>query len=151
ALVMLSVATTILLAAGKPGWTLAITASLVPLAAIGHLLLIPLFGALGAVLVTTVCAHLGALVAMAAVYALWRIWPPLATVGRSLLICAAAFALTALWPTAGLLLVIKLTGVVVFIGCAFFALGELGARDIAFLRSLAEWRAMPQERSESTS
>lgn len=97
------------------------------------------------------CAHLGALVAVAAVYALWRIWPPLARVGRSVLICAAAFALAALWPTSGLLLVVKLTGVVCFIGCAFFVLGELGVREIALLRSLGERRTVPQEVVEKPS
>jgi O-antigen/teichoic acid export membrane protein len=45
ALVMISVAMAIATAAGKPRWTLILTGPLVLLAVIGHLLLIPRFGA----------------------------------------------------------------------------------------------------------
>lgn len=61
---MMSVVASILIAAGKPGWTFVLTGALLPLAIAGHLLLIPRLGALGASLVTTVVASLGALAAV---------------------------------------------------------------------------------------
>lgn len=144
ALVMISVTTAILIAAGKPGWTFAITGPMVPLALIGHLLLVPWLGAIGASLVTTVIASLGALAATAAVYRLWRIVPPLGTVGRSVMLCGAAFALATLWPAPGALLLIKLPALTIFVGLAFLVLEEFNAREIALIRSLVDWRTTPE-------
>jgi O-antigen/teichoic acid export membrane protein len=71
ALVMISVATAILTTAGKSGLTFTLTGPLVPLGLAGHLLQIPRLGALGASLVTTLFASLGAPAAVLAVYRLW--------------------------------------------------------------------------------
>lgn len=144
ALVMISVTTAILTAAGKPGWTFAITGPMVPLAVIGHLLLVPQLGAIGAALVTALFAGLGALSAMAAVYYLWQVFPPLGTVGRSVMVCGVALALAAFWPAPGALLLVKLPVIAVFIGLAFLVLGEFSAREIALARSIVDWRATPE-------
>lgn len=151
ALVMISVTTAILTAAGKPGWTFAITGPMVPLAVIGHLLLVPQLGAIGAALVTALFAGLGALAAMAAVYYLWQVFPPLGTVGRSVMVCGAALGLAAFWSAPGALLLVKLPVIAVFIGLAFLVLGEFSAREIALARSIVDWRATPENAPEQAS
>jgi O-antigen/teichoic acid export membrane protein len=142
---MISVTTAILTAAGKPGWTFALTGPLLPLAAAGHLLLIPHLGAIGASLVTTVVASLGALAAVWAVYRIWRILPPASTLLRSILICVLAYALAALWPTAGFLLLLKLPVIILVILFAFVLLGEFSNDEIALARSLLRWQTAPEQ------
>src|SRR3989442_6984213 len=78
ALVMISVAIAIVTAAGKPRWTVILTGPLVPLAVIGHLLLIPRFGPLGASIVTTLLAGGGGVVGVLALL------PPLPHVSPTL-------------------------------------------------------------------
>jgi O-antigen/teichoic acid export membrane protein len=144
AMVMISVATVILIAAGKPKWTLACAVPLLPLAVIGHVLLIPLFGAMGAALVTTFLTGLGALAAALSVYRLWRILPPLATLGRSSVICGAAFILASFWSAPGILLFLKVPAVAILILGLFALLGEFTVGEIALARSAFDWRAAPE-------
>jgi O-antigen/teichoic acid export membrane protein len=136
AMVMISVTTAVLTAAGKPGWTFALTAPMVPLAIVGHLLAIPKFGPVGAAAVTTLFSLLGVLATLFGVYRIWRILPPLATSLRSILICGAAFALAAIWHTPGFSLILKLAVVVVCIPLAFLLVGEFTASEIAYVRML---------------
>jgi O-antigen/teichoic acid export membrane protein len=140
ALVMMSVAIAIVTAAGKPRWTLILTGPLVPLAVIGHLVLIPRFGALGASIVTTLLAGLGALVAMLAVYRLWQIVPPTLTLGRSILVSGLAYTLSTLWPVSGSLVLAKLLVISSAFSLAFLVLGELRKSEIAMLASFLPWR-----------
>lgn len=138
ALMMLSVTTAIVTAADKPSWTLALTGPLVPLGLIGHWLLIPRLGPLGASLVTTLVASVGALASVLAVYTLWRILPPARTLWRSVLLCGCAYALAVVWPTAGLFLFVKLVVLGLAILCAFIMLGEFDAGELALVRSLLQ-------------
>jgi len=140
ALAMISVATAILTAAGKPGWTFALAGPLLPLAVAGHLLLIPRLGAIGASLVTTLVAGLGALAAVLAVYRVWQILPPAGTVLRSVLVCGFAYALAALWATPGLVLLLKLPVIVLAIPLAFALLGEFSNDEIAQARLMLRWQ-----------
>lgn len=145
AMVMISVATTILTAAGKPGWTFALTGPLVPLAVTGHLLLIPRLGAVGASLVTTLFAGLGALATVWAVYRIWRILPPAATLLRSVLVCGLAYVVAALWPAPGVSLLLKLPVIGLIIPLIFLLLGEFSAREIALARAMLHWRIVPKQ------
>lgn len=142
ALVMISVATAILTAAGKPGLTFALTGPIVPLAIIGHLLLIPRLGAIGASLITTLFASLSAFAAVLAIYRIWNVLPPLATVMRSILICGIAFTLANLWPAPGFLLILKLSVIVIVIALAFLVMGEFSTSEIAFVRSIFRRRTV---------
>jgi len=142
-LVMISVAIAIVTAAGKPRWALILTGPLVPLAVIGHLVLIPRFGALGASIVTTVLAGLGALVAMLAVYRLWQIVPPTITLGRSVLVSGLAYTLGVLWPVAGFLVLLKLLVISSVVLLAFLVLGELTKSERALVASILPWRTVP--------
>jgi O-antigen/teichoic acid export membrane protein len=106
--VMLMVSITIMTAAGFPVRTVTFTAPLVLLALVGHLILIPRLGQQGAALVTVVVSALGALAAGAGVYALWKVWPPVGTVIRSLAIGLVVGTASLWWPTPGLLVFAKL-------------------------------------------
>ena len=143
AMIQISVAGAILTAAGKPGWTFALAAPLVPLAIGGHLLLIPRLGAIGASLVTTFFAGLGAFAAALAVHRIWGILPPVATLLRSALICGLAYALAASWPAPGFWLLLKLPAIGTLIALAFLLLGEFSAGEIALARSMIRWRTLP--------
>lgn len=124
AVTMISVTTAILTAAHRPGWTFALTGPLVPLATVGHLLLIPRMGPMGAALVTTFLAGAGALAGMLCVYRLWRILPPQATFLRSGLISVLAYALAHFWLAFGFFIFIKLLAITVVIGLSFLWMGE---------------------------
>lgn len=141
ALVMISVATVVLVAAGRPGWTVALTGPLLVLAVAGHALLIPRLGPLGAALVTTTLAGAGALAAVAVVYVRWRVAPPTGTVVRSLLLCGGAYAAAALWPAPGAWVALKLLALLVAIPAGFWLLGEFSADERAFLRALIPFRS----------
>jgi O-antigen/teichoic acid export membrane protein len=145
ALMMISVTTVILTAAGRPRWTFALTGPLVPLAVVGHLLLIPRLGAIGGSLVTTVVASVGALAAVLAVYRVWRILPPVRTLLRSILICALAYILAALWPMPGFWILLKLLAVTFAILVAFVLLGEFSSNEIVLARSMLPWQAVRRQ------
>lgn len=133
----ISVATAILTAAGKPRWTVLITAPLVPASIAGNIWMIPKFGTLGAALVTTLVATVGALTAVATVRRFWQISIPTATLARSLLISAGAYVLAAAWPASTLLLLtLKLSAIGVLILFGFYALGEFNAAELASARAL---------------
>ena len=139
-MVIVSLATSILTAAGKPTWALVQGASLLPVAFIGHILVIPQVGPIGASAVTTFCAILGALGSVVAVYRVWRTCPSIPTLTRASVVCVLAFILASVWPISSGLLFFKLCGISLLISGAFFALGEFSHSEIAFLRSVAQRR-----------
>jgi len=136
ALTMMHVATSILTAAGKPRWTFLLVGPLVPLALLGHLLLIPRYGALGAASVTALGASLSAVAQMIAIYRLWGAAPPLGTVGRSALLCVVAYVSATLWPTPGLLLFVKLPVLALLVLAGYLLLGEFTSTELAAARAL---------------
>jgi O-antigen/teichoic acid export membrane protein len=135
-LVLLSVSTAILVALGRPGLTLSLTAPLPLLALGGHLALIPRLGMLGAALVTTGFAALAAGAGLACVRAVWEVAPSAATLARSALLSALAYGLAASWPTPGVLVLLKLGLAGAALPLAFAALRELRADDLARARGL---------------
>jgi O-antigen/teichoic acid export membrane protein len=121
---MISVATAILTAADKPRWTFAITGPLLPLAIVGHWLLIPKMGAIGAAISTTLFATLGAIVAIICVYYVWHVIPPFFTICRSLAVCIITYYLTAYWQSIDFWLPLKLLAITLLIPSIFLILGE---------------------------
>lgn len=124
AVAMISVTTAILTAAQKPAWTFWLTGPLVLLAIVGHLLLIPRMGAMGAALVTTFLAGAGAAAGVFSVYLLGWALPTQATCLRSGFISLAAYLLARFWPVFGYVILIKLLAVTAMIGILFLWLGE---------------------------
>ncbi|CAN5353324.1 flippase [soil metagenome] len=134
--VMTAIATTILTAAGKPTWPFALVAPLVPLSIAGHLVAIPRWGALGAAGVTTAAGLLGAAAALAAVYHLWWILPPVSTLVRAAAISFVVYAAALLWPTPSWLLILKLAMLSAVIPSTFWFLREFDGRELKLVRSL---------------
>lgn len=138
ALVLVAVTTAILIAAGRPGLTVACTAPLPVLAAAGYLRFIPRYGAQGAALVTLVGAMLAALALVTIVYRECRILPPVATAARSGVVCAGAFAAAALWPASGALVLLEVGAIAAGIVLALLAAGEFTREELVVVRSW--WR-----------
>lgn len=141
--VMLMVSLTIMTAAGFPARTVMFTAPLVPLALGGHLLLIPRLGEQGAALVTVGVSLFGASVAVASVYALWKVWPPVGTVLRSLAIGLVVGVTSLLWPTPGLFVLAKLIVIGMISVLGYWWIGEFRQGEIAAVRSLLVRKTEP--------
>lgn len=126
----------ILIASNKPGWTFILTGPMVPLALMGHLVLIPWLGPVGAALVTTAVSALAAPAALYAVYRVWQVHLPL----KTFLICGfcsgGAFALAILWPVSGMMIILKLLIIIGLVLLALRLLGEFTTREMAMLRSM---------------
>ncbi len=136
ALMLISIATSILTAADKPGWALSAAAPLVPLAIAGHMIAIPRLGMVGAAGVTAVCAVLGVLTSWVAVYRLWQITPPLPSVVRSVSLTVGATILAGIGPMTGVLLIVKLVGLTVMVAAGYLLLGEFERSELSLIYSL---------------
>lgn len=147
AFVMVSVAAVIATASGVPRFTLYLSVPLVFFAAIGNYVLIPRFGASGAAVATALCQAIGAVASVYIVYRLWSIVPPIGTLWRSVVISVLAYTLAVIWPTTGLLLLIKLAFIGVVILLAYLALREFSADEMAHARSFLPWRVLPVTQS----
>ncbi|MGB5055294.1 MAG: polysaccharide biosynthesis C-terminal domain-containing protein, partial [Nitrospirales bacterium] len=110
--------------------------------------MIPRFGALGAAMVTALCQGIGALASLFAIYRLWAISPPIGTLWRSAVISVLAYMLAVMWPTAGLLLVIKIGSIGVVIILAYLVLREFSSDEIALARSFVRRRTVPIEQQK---
>jgi O-antigen/teichoic acid export membrane protein len=139
ALMMVSVASAILIGAGKPGWTVALASPLVPLALTGCFFFIPAWGPRGAALATTLTAAAGALASILAVKRLWGILPSATTLLRSFLLSTLAYISAAVWPAPGILLLVKLPAISLLICVAYFVLGEFSAAEMDLIRSILNW------------
>lgn len=135
ALVMIYVATVIMTVAEKPGWAAALATPVLLAAIMGHILLIPRAGAIGAATVTTTLAGAGALISMYAVFALWRVHPGLGTMARSVLLCGLAYLTAVLVPGPGIWVVPKLVIIMLLIPAGFVLLGELSGPEQTQFRS----------------
>lgn len=136
ALLMVAVATTILISAGKARWTLHTAWPLLLCAAVSHLLLIPKFGAWGASVGTTVLAVAAALINLLLVHRLWGIAPPARTIWRALLVSVSAYVIAAMWPASGASLFVKLAVASLWSMAFFFFLGEFAVNEIGLARGL---------------
>jgi O-antigen/teichoic acid export membrane protein len=133
---MISVTTAILIAAGRPGWTFALTGPLVPLALGAHLVLVPRFGPAGAAAATAALAWLGVGLTTLAVYRQCGVAPAPGTILRTTLTTLIAYTLASAWHTSGAWIILELSGMTAVILTCLFLLGELTSQDLAFARSL---------------
>ncbi|MGH7217780.1 MAG: lipopolysaccharide biosynthesis protein [Nitrospiraceae bacterium] len=142
AFVMVSVAAVIATASGVPRFTLYLSVPLVLFAAIGNYILIPPFGASGAAAATALGQVIGAVASVFLVRHLWSIIPPIRTLCRSVVISVLAYTLAVMWPTSGLLLLVKLAFIGMVILLAYLALREFSADEIAQARSILPWKVL---------
>src|ERR1700736_6551304 len=144
--VTIAVATAILIAGGKTGTTVALTAPLVLAALGGHLLLIPSLGMYGAAVVTTGVSALGAVAALVVIDLTRRVKIPVATFLRSALISVGAYLAASAWPGSGFIPVtMKLSVLAAIVPAAFFLLGEFDASERrAIIRTFRRRPVAPQ-------
>ena len=139
-MVMIAVASAILIAAGQPRWAMIAALPVAPMALVGHLLVIPRFGARGATVVTLVVAGIGACLALAAVHRAWQVRAPWTTIARA----AAATALTVFlgtrWETGGVLAIVELAVMSVVAVGSLIVLGELTRPELEGISAVARPR-----------
>lgn len=128
ALLMVSVTASVLAAAGRERWTPHAAWPTLACAALGHALVIPYAGARGAAFVTALTACACASLSLALVWRAWRVAPGARTFASSAVVAACAYAFTALVPSAGLMLALKLACACALSAAALALLGEFGAR-----------------------
>jgi O-antigen/teichoic acid export membrane protein len=134
--VMFTLALTVMTADGHPGRTVFFTAPLIPLALVGHLAMIPRFGPFGAAVVTVGVSLLSASVAVASISVPWKVWPPLGTFLRSLVIALGLGTAAMLWQTPGLFVFMKLIVLGMLGLVSYWWIGEFHKEEIAAVRSL---------------
>ena len=138
--IMISVATAILTAWRRPGFTAVLTVPMVPIAVGAQWVVIPLFGAPGAAAVTAAVSAGAAVASTFAVRHFWRVAAPFGTLARSGAVALAAAVVSAAWPVAGWWLVAKLATIGVAIVAGFWALGEFRDSEIAAIGALVATR-----------
>ena len=137
---MIVVSSSALIAADRPELTFYLIFPIVVSAFGAHFLLVPRFGPIGAAGVTTGLSWLGACGFMLAVYRAWGVRLPVSTFVRSITICVLAYVLAFKWQTPGLLLLLKLPVISMVIIIIITLLGEFSGDEIAFVRSIFDWR-----------
>lgn len=137
---MISIAATILIAAGRTDLPVVVGVSMLPLAVAGQWLLIPPFGIAGAAAATTLAAGLGAVAAAVVVYRVCEVLPPPATVARSVVICVVAYLVTDEWVRADPVILLQLAAMALAVALALLALGELSAGERAAVRAAVSAR-----------
>ncbi len=135
ALMMISVVTAILTAAGRPNLTALLVAPMLPISAVGYYLFVPSYGAMGACWVNMGAAVLGAIAALIALYKIWKIAPPIMTVMRSAIAGIIIYAIGIRWITPDPSFILKLLALSLFIPMILIALGELSKSELRFVAS----------------
>jgi O-antigen/teichoic acid export membrane protein len=134
--VMIGVTSAILVASDKPHWTAILSVPMPVVALIGHWLLIPHFGAIGASATTLLVSIVGVLAGIGAVYKQWSVLPPVITLGRSCLVSIVIFFIAQYWTMTGVGLLIKLPILGVITIVILLSLGEISTKDRKILISL---------------
>lgn len=137
--VMLAVTSAVLVASDRPRWTAVITVPLPVVALLGHWLLVPEFGSMGAAVTTAGVAWLGAIAGIVAVNMRWQMWPPMLTLVRCCGIGGIGMVATGVWRTSGLWLGVKLCMITFGMFLLLWISGEISNEDKRlFTRSLLE-------------
>jgi O-antigen/teichoic acid export membrane protein len=126
----------ILTSLDRPLWILKLTAPMVPLALMGHLVLIPRLGALGAAVVTALVACIGGAVSLISVYRLTRLHAPFKTMMAGSVGSILAFVLAQWWPASGLLVIGKIFVIILMIFLLFITMREFTPHEVAAVRKM---------------
>lgn len=127
ALLLFSVSTAALTAAGRATWTFAVAASVLALAVAGHSVAVPRFGGVGAAAVTAGAATAAAVSALVLLRRAWAVSLPVATTARAAALATLVGALAWLWPAPGALVLGKLGVLTLFVAAALVVLREIPA------------------------
>lgn len=132
-LLLISVATAILTAAGRPNLTAMLAVPMLPVSAVGYGLFVPRYGAMGACWVNAGVALLGAIASLVVLYKIWRITLPVSTAVRSLLTGVIIYAIAIRWITPDLSFLFKLAVLSSVIPLILLGLGELNKTERQFV------------------
>jgi len=124
----------------RPRLSVSVTWPLVPVAVIGYIVLYPRLGAQGIALATLVAVGVSALLTFFILYRQWRLFPPPATVVRSILCSMVCLAVSWIWKPEGVLVLVKLCLLAVLCGLIMWVTGEFSAGERKFLLSLFSGR-----------
>ncbi len=136
AMVYLAFATSIMTCAGHPAWATGVALPMLLLAGVGHLIVIPRLGAMGAAGVTTGTAVLGAAVATALVCRAFNAAPPPQSFLRTAVAAGVGFAICTIWPAAGIWIPVKLAAASGMVAVTLVILREWGRPELEIVRSL---------------
>ncbi|MEM6452148.1 MAG: oligosaccharide flippase family protein [Cyanobacteria bacterium P01_D01_bin.105] len=134
--VMIAVTSAILVASDRPEWTAYLSVPLPILAIVGHGLLIPDLGAMGAAITTLAVALAGAISGVTAVYARWQVLPSIATFVRCGVVSGLIMFLASLWATPNPWIFLKLSVLSIGVLLSLWGLGEANLEDKEMFRSL---------------
>ena len=148
ALVVMSVAVSVVTAADEHRVVSLLGVGVLAAAVVGHLVLIPRFGAVGAATVTACMSILGGLASIALVHRLWNV-RAYGTLLRAALVAGPAYWLAGVAPDAGApALVAKVVLLTGFVFGGFVVLGELDADERRRLRGAWPRRRLASAGSE---
>jgi O-antigen/teichoic acid export membrane protein len=136
ALAVMSVSAVVLIAAGRPWWTIAVAGPMLLLVCASHAVLIPRLGMVGAALGTATIAVAGAAVSLALAIRVNAALPSAGSLCRTLLLSLLAYFAGTMLPAHGLLWV-KLLSIIICIPLGYALLGELSPAEQVALRGKA--------------
>lgn len=134
--VMIAVTSAILVASDRPRWTAMLSVPLPLLAIVGHWLLIPKLGAMGASMTTLGTAGGGAIAGIAAVYIRWKVLPSRMTLVRCGLVSGLVSFLAKIWTVSDAWIFLKLLGLGMVVLLGLWGLGEVSTEDKKMFRSV---------------
>lgn len=139
---LIALAGGLLVSAGKLRVTALLTAPLLLIAFVGHVLVVPTFGAIGAAAVTAGTAIVGAIASCAVAGRVLQTGVPMVTLLRGVLLGGAAGWIAARLPMTGFVMLAGLAGLTIALVVAVCLTGELRSDERAFLRhwSRSLWR-----------
>ena len=126
---LINVVSSILIAADYLRWPFILTAPLLPIALISYLVVIPEQGAVGAACVAALTTSGGAVAMVITLYRLQGVYPPPATLLRSVILCGLVYSIVIYWSVSGWMVFIKLMGAGVLIIIAYLGSGEFTANE----------------------
>ena len=148
ALVVMAVSVSVVTAADEQRVVSLLGVGVLAAAVVGHLVLVPRFGAVGAATVTACASVAGGLASVVLVHRLWNV-RAYATLLRAALIAGPAYWLATVAPASGALALVAKIGLLsVFILGGFVVLGELDADERRRVRAAWPRRRLASARSE---
>lgn len=137
-LVMISVATAVLTAAGRPNLTAVLVAPMLPISAVGYALFVPSYGEMGACWVNAGTSGLGAIASLVALNRIWQVSVPVGTFVRSAIAGGVIHFLGIRWITPDPSLVLKLLALSGLIPLLLVGLGELNRSERQFVGAFSQ-------------
>ena len=136
-LVMISVVTAVLTAAGRPNLTAVLVAPMLPISAMGYALFVPDYGEMGACWVNAGTSGLGAIACLVALYKIWQVKVAIGTFVRSAIAGVVVYQLGSWWITPDPSIVFKLLVLSGLIPVLLVCFGELNRSERQFVASFA--------------